>query len=85
MLKTFSYDTINKSIVGPVFIPLSSVLSYRQLLLILPDYMFQEIVEAINQAESNIHQTETKMEEFKDQLPQDEVSKSDKKLSKDIM
>lgn len=35
----------------------------------------REIVEAINQAESNIHQTETKMEEFKDQLPSDEVEK----------
>lgn len=33
----------------------------------------QEITEAVNQAESMIHDTETKMEEFKDQLPSDEV------------
>lgn len=34
---------------------------------------FQDKIEAINQAEGVIHDTETKMEEFKDQLPQDEV------------
>lgn len=33
-------------------------------------------VEAFNQAENIIHETETKMEEFKDQLPADEVSRS---------
>ena len=35
---------------------------------------FQETVENVNQAESIIHDTESKMEEFKDQLPKDEVS-----------
>ncbi|KAL4231255.1 Stress-70 protein [Mactra antiquata] len=35
----------------------------------------REIVEMVNSAEANIHQTETKIEEFKDQLPQDEVDK----------
>ena len=34
----------------------------------------QESVEAINQAENIVHDTETKMEEFKDQLPTEEVS-----------
>lgn len=38
------------------------------------DILFQELVEAVNSAESIIHDTETKMNEFKDQLPQDEVS-----------
>lgn len=33
----------------------------------------QDLTEAINQAEGIIHDTETKMEEFKDQLPSDEV------------
>ncbi|XP_036354965.1 stress-70 protein, mitochondrial isoform X2 [Octopus sinensis] len=33
----------------------------------------KEIVEAVNQAEGIIHDTESKMEEFKEQLPQDEV------------
>lgn len=37
---------------------------------------YQEITEAVNQAESMIHDTETKMEEFKDQLPSEEVRKS---------
>lgn len=36
----------------------------------------KEAVEAINSAEGIIHDTETKMEEFKDQLPADEVSSS---------
>ena len=31
-------------------------------------------IEAINHAESAVHDIETKMEEFKDQLPADEVS-----------
>jgi molecular chaperone DnaK len=34
----------------------------------------KEQVEAVNMAEGIIHDTETKMEEFKDQLPADEVS-----------
>ena len=34
----------------------------------------KETVEAVNQAEGIIHDTETKMEEYKDQLPADEVS-----------
>lgn len=34
----------------------------------------KEVVEAINQGESIIHDTESKMEEFKDQLPADEAS-----------
>lgn len=33
----------------------------------------QERVEAVNLAEGIIHDTESKMEEFKDQLPADEV------------
>lgn len=37
-------------------------------------YQFaQELVEAVNMAEGIIHDTESKMEEFKDQLPADEV------------
>ena len=38
------------------------------------DKVRKERVEAVNNAEGIIHDTETKMEEFKDQLPQDEVS-----------
>jgi hypothetical protein len=34
----------------------------------------KERVEAVNMAEGIIHDTETKMEEFKDQLPADEVT-----------
>lgn len=37
------------------------------------DKLKKERVEAINQAEGIIHDTESKMEEFKDQLPKDEV------------
>ena len=33
----------------------------------------KEAVEAVNQAEGIVHDTETKMDEFKDQLPADEV------------
>lgn len=36
----------------------------------------QERVEAVNMAEGIIHDTESKMEEFKDQLPADEVGAS---------
>jgi len=40
----------------------------------------KEIVEVVNSAEGIVHDTETKMEEFKDQLPADEVNR--KKLRK---
>ena len=33
----------------------------------------KETVEAVNSAESIIHDVESKIEEFKDQLPEDEV------------
>lgn len=33
----------------------------------------QETVEAVNVAEGIVHDTESKMEEFKDQIPSDEV------------
>ncbi|XP_076063888.1 heat shock protein 70 cognate 5 isoform X2 [Oratosquilla oratoria] len=39
-------------------------------------------VEAINQGESIIHDTESKMEEFKDQLPADECEKLKEQISK---
>ena len=35
--------------------------------------LYQEMVEAVNSAENIIHDTESKMEEFKDQLPAEEV------------
>lgn len=38
------------------------------------DKVKKERVEAVNQAEGIVHDTETKMEEFKDQLPKEEVS-----------
>lgn len=34
----------------------------------------QEIVEVVNSAEQVIHDTESKMDEFKDQLPSEEVT-----------
>lgn len=37
------------------------------------DRIKKERVEAVNQAEGIVHDTEAKMEEFKAQLPQDEV------------
>jgi molecular chaperone DnaK len=37
------------------------------------DKVKKERVEAINQAEGIIHDTESKMNEFKDQLPKEEV------------
>lgn len=37
------------------------------------DKIRKERVEAINQAEGIVHDTENKMVEFKEQLPQDEV------------
>lgn len=38
------------------------------------DKVKKERVEVVNQAEGIIHDTEAKMEEFKDQLPKEEVS-----------
>jgi molecular chaperone DnaK len=37
------------------------------------DKVKKERVEAVNQAEGIIHDTESKLEEFKSQLPQEEV------------
>lgn len=37
------------------------------------DKVKKERVEAVNQAEGIIHDTESKMEEFKEQLPKEEV------------
>ncbi|GAB6024506.1 Stress-70 protein, mitochondrial [Chamberlinius hualienensis] len=42
----------------------------------------KETVEAVNQAEGIIHDTETKMEEFKEQLPADECTKLRESISK---
>lgn len=42
----------------------------------------KERVEAVNMAEGIIHDTETKMEEFKDQLPADECNKLKEENSK---
>lgn len=41
----------------------------------------KELIEVVNQAESIIHDTEVKMEEFKAQLPEDEVSKLKEKIA----
>lgn len=38
------------------------------------DKIKKERVEAVNQAEGIIHDTESKMEEFKEQLPKEEVN-----------
>lgn len=38
------------------------------------DKVKKDRVEAVNQAEGIIHDTESKMEEFKEQLPSEEVS-----------
>merc|ERR1712212_205095 len=40
----------------------------------------KEIVEAINQAEGILHDTESKMEEFKDQLPSEDTAKMKEKI-----
>nr|XP_027196500.1 heat shock 70 kDa protein F, mitochondrial-like [Dermatophagoides pteronyssinus] len=42
----------------------------------------REIVETVNQAEGIIHDTESKMEEFKDQLPTEEYEKLKEKIAK---
>lgn len=42
----------------------------------------KELVEVINQADSIIHDTESKMDEFKDQLPQEECDKLREKMAR---
>ena len=44
------------------------------------DKINRERVEAINQAEGILHDTESKMDEFKDQLPSEDVSKMKEKI-----
>merc|ERR1711983_477544 len=44
------------------------------------DKVNRERVEAINQAEGILHDTESKMDEFKDQLPSEDVAKMKDKL-----
>ncbi|EDO47723.1 predicted protein [Nematostella vectensis] len=46
------------------------------------DKQKKETTEAVNQAEGMIHDTETKMEEFKDQLPSEEVEKLKEEIAK---
>ncbi|XP_001639786.3 stress-70 protein, mitochondrial [Nematostella vectensis] len=46
------------------------------------DKQKKETTEAVNQAEGMIHDTETKMEEFKDQLPSEEVAKLKEEIAK---
>merc|ERR1739847_110791 len=41
----------------------------------------RERVEAINQAEGTLHDTESKMEEFKDQLPSEDVTNMKEKIT----
>merc|ERR1712088_122671 len=45
------------------------------------DRIKKERVEAANQAESIVHDTETKMEEYKDQLPADDATKIKEKIA----
>merc|ERR1712183_504633 len=45
------------------------------------DRINRERIEAINQAEGVIHDTESKMEEFKDQLPSEDVAKMKEKIT----
>lgn len=42
----------------------------------------KERIEAVNQAESIVHDTETKMEEYKDQLPKEECDKLREEMAK---
>merc|ERR550532_2486351 len=44
------------------------------------DKVNRERIEAINQAEGILHDTESKMEEFKDQLPSEDVAKMKEKI-----
>lgn len=46
------------------------------------DKQKKEVIEAVNQAESIIHDTETKMDEFKSQLPQEDCDNLKEKISK---
>uniref|UniRef100_A0A2R5LMH1 Putative molecular chaperone dnak n=1 Tax=Ornithodoros turicata TaxID=34597 RepID=A0A2R5LMH1_9ACAR len=46
------------------------------------DRQKKEVVEAVNQAEGIIHDTESKMDEFKDQLPAEECTKLREKIAK---
>lgn len=46
------------------------------------DRQKKDLTEAVNQAEGIIHDTETKMEEFKDQLPSDETGKLKEEINK---
>ena len=48
------------------------------------DKVNRERVEAINQAEGVLHDTESKMDEFKDQLPSEDVSKMKEKIAEVI-
>merc|ERR1712062_644745 len=45
------------------------------------DKLNRERVEAINQAEGVLHDTESKMDEFKDQLPAEDVAKMKEKVT----
>merc|ERR1712121_226652 len=45
------------------------------------DKLNRERVEAINQAEGVLHDTESKMDEFKDQLPSEDVAKMREKIT----
>ena len=45
-------------------------------------FLAQETVEIVNQAENVIHDTETKMEEFKDQLPTEECDAIKEEIQK---
>lgn len=59
-----------------IFVNLLYVYVYMYMYMLIGDLSFyfpQDLTEAVNQAEGIIHDTETKMEEFKDQLPSDEV------------
>lgn len=46
------------------------------------DKLKKERIEAVNQAESIVHDTETKMEEYKDQLPKEECDKLREEITK---
>ena len=59
-----------------IFVNLLYMYMYMYMYMLIGDLSFyfpQDLTEAVNQAEGIIHDTETKMEEFKDQLPSDEV------------
>ena len=49
------------------------------------DKVNRERVEAINQAEGVLHDTDSKMDEFKDQLPSEDVSKMKEKIAEVVM